>query len=105
MGSTTKEVAYGIPQFRGNASEYSNWNYRVKLFLGAAGVSSVLTRDPPEEEDEKAAFQVLDMKGQSLLVSCLADECLEIVREKTTTKQMWESLEAVFAKKCVVDRT
>ncbi|XP_055612634.1 uncharacterized protein LOC129759252 isoform X2 [Uranotaenia lowii] len=105
MGTTVKELAHGIPQFRGTASEFANWSYRVKLYLKAAGVSAVLTGEAPAGGAERAAFEALDARRQSLLVSCLADECLEVVREKTTTKQMWESLETTFAKKCVADRT
>lgn len=88
MGTTQKELAHGIPQFRGNGSEFQNWSYRVKLFIEAAGVSVVLTGEAPEVEADRAKFVEMDRKAKSLLVSFIFDECMEVVREKATAKEM-----------------
>lgn len=74
------------------------------MFLEAKGVADVLTRMAPTGEAEKAKFEEMDRISKALLVSCLSDECLEIVREKTTTKEMWTSLESAYAKKSVASQ-
>lgn len=40
-----------------------------------------------------------------MLVSCITDDYLEVAREKLTTKEMWESLKATYAKKSVASQT
>nr|XP_029717941.1 uncharacterized protein LOC115260762 [Aedes albopictus] len=63
------------------------------------GVDHTLTEDPPAQEALKAKFGEADKKAKSLLIGFLADECLEVVREKKSTKAMWTSLQNTFAKK------
>lgn len=103
MGSSVKEGA-GIPQL--NGTNYENWRFRVQLFLEAAEVAETLTEDVPEAEGEpKNKFLKTDRKAKSLLVGFVGDECLGIVRDKTTAKAMWKALEDTFAKKSVASQT
>ena len=83
----------GVPLLHGSGSDYLNWNFRVRLFLEAKGVSEVLTGEAPEVAAERAKFEDKDRIAKALLVSCLSDDVLEIVREKMTTREMWASLE------------
>lgn len=50
-------------------------------------------------------FEETDRISKALLVSCQTDECLEIVREKATTKEMWTSLVSVYAKESMASQT
>lgn len=80
MGSSGKD---GIPQLTG--PNYENWRFRVKLFLDAAEVSSVLKEDVlAENAAERSKWDQVDRKAKSLLVGFISDECLGVVREKQT---------------------
>lgn len=71
----------------------------MRMYLDAMGVEHTLTEDSPEVAAEKAKFDEADKKAKSMLIGFLGDDCLEIVRDKRTAKQMWRALENSFAKK------
>lgn len=71
----------------------------MRMYLDAMGVEHTLTEDSPEAAAEKAKFGEADKKAKSMLIGFLGDDCLEIVRDKRTAKQMWRALENSFAKK------
>uniref|UniRef100_A0A182XPT7 Uncharacterized protein n=1 Tax=Anopheles quadriannulatus TaxID=34691 RepID=A0A182XPT7_ANOQN len=47
----------------------------------------------------------MDRKAKSLLVGFVGDDCLAIVEEKETAKEMWKALEDRFAEKSGVSQT
>lgn len=96
-------MAFGIPQFRGNGDQYENWSHRVRLLLEAVGVLEVSTGATASVATEKATFEELDRTAKSMLMRCLADGCLEFVRERKMTREIWSSLEATFAQKSVLN--
>lgn len=103
MGPSMKEGS-GIPQLTG--PNYENWKFRVKLYLDAAEVSSVLKAEAPAADHAtRPKWDQLDRKAKSLLVGFLSDECLEVVREKDTAWSMWKALEETFAKRSVTSQT
>lgn len=106
MGPATMEkIILGIPRFNGECN-FDNWCFRVRMVLDAESVMYTITEDPPSEEKlGKEMFDLADRKAKCLLVSFLADQCLEIVRDAKTAKQMWTNLNNVFAKKSVVNQT
>lgn len=101
---TPKEIAHGIPQYSGGPG-FENWSFRVKMFLDSAGVLRTLTEDPPEAAAAKPKFDEDDRKAKSFIVGFLADEVLEVVRDKPSAQEMWSSLSDVFAKKSVATQT
>ena len=103
MGSSVKEGA-GIPQL--NGTNYGKWRFRVRLFLEASEVWEALEEDVPEAVGEpRNKFLRMDRKAKSLLVGFVGDDCLAIVEEKGTAKEMWKALEDTFAKKSGASQT
>lgn len=99
MGSTAN-TASGIPQFNGGP-DFQHWSFRVKMHLDSVGVLNNLTEIAPQAPADKVKFEEADRKAKALIVSFLANECLEVIREKSTAKDMWEALEATFATKSI----
>lgn len=97
---TTVNTAGGIPQFKGGP-DFQHWSFRVKMHLDSVGVLKNLTENAPEAAAEKVQFEEADRKAKVLIVSLLANECLEVIREKSTAKDMWAALEATFATKSI----
>lgn len=100
MGTSTREAVCGIPQFNGG-SGFQHWSFRVKMFLDSVGVLNTLTEEAPAVAAEKVKFEEADRKAKSYIVSFLANECLAIVCEKKTAKDMWKALENTFAKRSI----
>jgi len=64
-----------------------------------------INEDPPTEAGALASFEKMDKKAKCVLISLIDDQYLECVREKTTAKEMWSTLENTFAKKSLVSQT
>ena len=101
MGDSTV-ILHGIPQFNGNG--FDDWQFRVQMYMDSLGLMEVLTGDPPSNDAAKAIFLQNDKKAKERLVSMLHSDCFCYVRDKRTAKEMWSSLEAVFAKKSVISQ-
>ena len=101
MGVSTV-ILHGIPQFNGNG--FDDWQFRVQMYMDSLGLMEVLTGDPPSNDAAKAIFLQNDKKAKERLVSMLHSDCFCYVRDKRTAKEMWSSLEAVFAKKSVISQ-
>jgi len=101
MGDS-KDSNNGIPQFNGRG--FGQWQFRVWTALDSLDLVNVLTGDPPQDEAEKAQFLKKDKKAKERLVAFIHNDCLGYIRDKQTAKAMWESLQAVFAKKSVVNQ-
>lgn len=100
MGDTKE--SHGISQF--NGSGFDDWQFRVKLYLDSLGLLHVLTGVPPNNAQELETFMRNDKKAKDRLVAFIHSDCLCYVREKNTAKEMWESLQSVFAKKSLVNQ-
>lgn len=100
MGTSTKEAVCSIPQFDGGAG-FQHWSLRVMMFLDSVGVLNTLTQDTPEAAAEKKKFEESDRKAKNHIVSFLTNECLAIVCEKKTAREMWKALENSFAKRSI----
>lgn len=103
MGDSKKDSSHGILQFHGK--NFENWSFRVQLHLDALDLLDVIKDAPPAEQNLAEQFGKKDKKAKSVLVSLIADEYLEYVREKETSKEMWAALECTFAKKSVSSQT
>ncbi|KAK9728883.1 hypothetical protein QE152_g17025 [Popillia japonica] len=89
-------VRINIKPFDGNG--FSNWKFRGNLYLEQNGLLSVLTEDAPTEAAALAAFRKENIKARCIITQCLADNVLEIVKTKTTAKEIMESLRVTYSK-------
>lgn len=103
MGDTRKEAVYGIPQFTGTG--YENWKFRVEKYLKSVGLLEVLSKEAPTTAAELAKFNEQDCKATNLIIAFLHDDMLDLIREKDTAKDIWSTLENVYAKKSVSSQT
>lgn len=69
MGPVIEE-RYGIVQFAG--SNFSNWKFRVEVFLRKHGVKQCLTDSTPIDPTKAAEFKGKDAIAIALLVQCIA---------------------------------
>lgn len=88
---------FNVKPFDGNG--YSNWEFRIKLLLEQANVLEVLSSNPPEEPTELATFNKSDIKARNIIVQCLSDNVLEMVKTKTSARQIMEALQGTYVKK------
>ena len=66
----------------------------------------LLTKDAATAAaDGREKFLKLDQKAKLQLVGFISEDCLGIVKEKETTKLMWQALEGHFLKKSVASQT
>ncbi|KAI8125273.1 Copia protein [Lucilia cuprina] len=105
MGDQRKEIPHGIVQFNGTG--YENWSFRVKMYLDALDVLEAVESSLPENATEAQIRKYMkkDKKAKSVLVSCISDNYLEYVRDKSTSKAMWNALKDVFAVKSSTSQT
>lgn len=82
-----------------DGSGYSNWEFRVKLVLEQAGVLEILETDPPQDTAGFTAFKKNDMKARNIIVQCLSDNILEMIKTKTTAKEIMNVLNTTYHKK------
>ena len=101
MGDS-KVILHGISQLNGNG--FDDWQFRVQMYMDSLGLMEVLTGDPRSNDAAKAIFLQNDKKAKERLVSMLHSDCFCYVRDKRTAKEMWSSLETVFAKKSLISQ-
>uniref|UniRef100_A0A0A9XL71 Copia protein n=1 Tax=Lygus hesperus TaxID=30085 RepID=A0A0A9XL71_LYGHE len=86
----------GIKPFDG--TNYSNWEYRVRLLLEQAGVLEAITEEVPKDDKSRKDFLTQDVKARSLITQCLADNMLDLAKKETTAKGMWKSFNNSYSK-------
>lgn len=85
-----------VKQFDGKG--FSNWEFRVKLILEQHGVLDVLKTEVPTNETEAVAFNKKDVKARNIIVQCLADNVLEMIKNKKTAKEIVDELRGTYTK-------
>ena len=95
-------VQNSIKPFDG--SGYSNWEFRVKLLLEHHGVLEVLSQTVPTDPVELDKFKKTDLKARNLLVNCLSDTVLEMIKSKTTAKEIIDTLKGTYLKSGVASQ-
>lgn len=88
---------FNVKPFEG--SGFSNWNFRVKLLLEHYGVLGVVSQDPPTDVTELETFKKNDARARNVIVQCLADGILEMIKDKKTAKEIMQALEGTYEKK------
>lgn len=92
--ATTLAMQTNIKPFDG--TNFTNWEFRIKLVLEQNGVLDVLENST---ETQSAEFKKKDVKARSLMVQLLADNILETIKEKKTAKEMFDTLRTMYMKK------
>lgn len=90
-------VQIGIKPFDGIG--FSNWEFRISLLLEQNSVLHVLTEDPPVAAEELAIFKKHDVKARNIIVQCIADNILTMIKDKRTAKEIMETLRATYERK------
>lgn len=85
-----------IRPFDGNG--YSNWEFRIKLLLEHHSVLEVISIDSPAESETNAfaTFKKNDIKARNIIINCLAENILEMVKGKNTAKEIIEVLRGTY---------
>lgn len=89
-----------LPQL--TANNFNNWKFRVKALLEERQVQEVLQMIPTELTDEKRReFESKDARAKSIIIQCITDKHLDLVKDAKTAKEMMDALEGVFERKSV----
>lgn len=96
MASAEKHLLLNVRAFDGNG--FSTWEYRLRLILEQKDVLSVLTEAPPTDQDALQNFRKADVKARNIIVQCLDDSILEMVKDKETAKDMMDTLRVTYEK-------
>lgn len=80
-----------------DGTDFSNWEFRIKILL-EQGVLDVTTQVPSTEPDELEKFKKLDAVARMIIIQCVGDNVLEMLKTKVTSKDMMESLSKTYTK-------
>lgn len=97
MAAGNNSLMQSIKPFNGTG--FSNWEFRVKLLLEQSNVLNVLNQEPPTDVQLLEAFRKSDVKARNIIVQCLADNMLEIIKTKETAQAMLKTLQDTYQKK------
>lgn len=80
---------------------FSNWKFRIKTLLEEKRVLEVLHKDIGSITDEKLKneMEIKDVKAKSIIVQCITDKHLDLIKDSKTAKDMIKVLEDVFERK------
>lgn len=95
MGST----GVNLPQL--SQDNFDHWKFRIRMILEEKQVHDVLEKDVTSitDENEKKDFLRKDAKAKSIVVQCITDKHLDLVKDCTTAKEMIKILGDIFQRK------
>lgn len=86
-----------------NSNNFHTWKYRMSILLEEKDVFQCIKNEFDEssytDEEAKKKAKREDNKCKSLIVQCLGDDQVDLVRESRTAHGMWKSLEEKYEKK------
>lgn len=80
---------FGIPQFSGK--DFPNFKFRVEIILEQQECRKAIDCSPVSSIDMKA-----NRKAKAIIVACLGDNMLELVKGRAEAYEMWESLKRQY---------
>lgn len=88
------------------AENFNNWKFRVRAFMEEKQLEDALVKEIGDfsEEKDRSEFKVKDAKAKSIIVQCVSDKHLDIIKDSTTAKQMLKALEEIFQRKSVFSK-
>lgn len=84
-----------------DGSSFSNWKFRVKTLLEERGLKDAINKD--KQLDEKVKNE-LDAKAKSVIVQCISDKFIDIIKKCNTALEMLTKLEEIFERKSVFNQ-
>lgn len=88
-----------------NVNNYHTWKFRIENLLMEQGVFELVQNEfdasAYQEEKDKVAAQKKDIKCKSLIVQCIDDSQIDLVRSKSTAYAMMKTLEERYEKRGV----
>lgn len=101
MAQNTKYSHYNIDPLNGN--NYEAWKFRVETILIEQNVEDMIRTEYRDEDytdiKRKEEAKKRDNKCKSIIVQCIEDTQIDIVRYKETAYAMWKSLRDIYEKK------
>lgn len=102
MAAGPSSMLLNIKPFDGTG--FSNWEFRVKLALEQANVLEVIENDPPIDATQLLEYNKKDVKARNIIVQCLSDIMLEMIKTKKTAREIMDSLSLTYQRKGVSTR-
>ena len=81
-----------------DGSNYDNWEFRLRLLLEHHEVLEMLSTEAPTDPTQLTAFKKKDLKARNLIVNCLSDTVLVMIKDKTTARDIISELKGTYAK-------
>lgn len=90
-----------LPQLE--TGNFSNWKFRVEALLDEKGVKDALTCTENNFEDtkEKEDFKKRDVRAKSLIIQCISDKHLDLIKDLKTAAEMVTLLTNLFERKSI----
>ena len=90
-----KQNKHGIVPFKGE--NYPDWSFRMKFLFEQEKLWNIVNTATDEDKRNAAGWLDNDIKARRILVDCVDNECLEYVKSKDTSHEMWISLGEVYS--------
>lgn len=101
MAYNTKYTHYNVDPLNGN--NYEAWKFRVETILIEQNVQDMIQVEYRDEtytdENRREDARKKDNKCKSIIVQCIEDTQIDIVRNKATAYAMWKSLKDIYERK------
>lgn len=94
------------PYFQFNGTNFNDWKFRMTALLDDHNFSEYITEDLEvitlhSSDREYRKHMKMEKKCKSLLIKHIADDQLEHIKDKTTAKEIYDTLEFVFERKSI----
>ncbi|KOB77982.1 Yokozuna protein [Operophtera brumata] len=80
-----------------NTEVFDNWLFRLNCMLEERGLKEVTQMEKVEDKS-------LDAKAKSLIVQCVTDRHLNLIKESKTSKEMIDTMKNTFQRKSVISK-
>lgn len=98
-----KMLGKGYPQLK--ADNFGNWLFRVEYLLDEKQLKkNIINTHAGLSGDEFQTFLQNDAKAKSIIVQCVTDKHLNIVKDAKTAKEMINTLKNLVQRKSVVSK-
>lgn len=95
-GKMAGNITTIVKPFDGNG--FGNWQFRIQLLLEQNDVLQVLTEVAPTESNQLDTWKKKDLKARNIIVQCISDGIIEMIRDKTTAKDIMDTLRNTYVK-------
>lgn len=85
---------HGIIPFKGD--DFSDWAFRVKMLLEEQSLWTVVSTQANAAARLVAGWATNDIKARRIIVDCVDNKCLEYVKDRETSYDMWVALKSVY---------